>query len=997
MQPGSKLAHFEIIRKLGEGGMGEVYLARDEKLHREVALKVLHEDYFDSEHRRDRFQREATMAARVSHSNVTAIYDIGTAKIPESDEEISYIVMEFVEGQSLKDFMRGKQRDLATMLRVAEKIASGIAAAHKLNVVHRDLKPENIIVDADGEPKILDFGLAKAVAAIEGDGEKAEGEGDTISQELTRAGTVVGTVSYMSPEQAQGKDVDSRSDVFSFGILLYNMFTGELPFTGKTQVSILARILEKQPEKPSLKNESIPPELERIIDKCLQKDPNERYQDTRDLVVDLRRLRREYDSGVTETVTGATAAVAAAQPKPVWRRWLPITAGLVVVVLLLAVGTRILNQGDKPIGAVAGGTGLAVLGFENKTGNQELDWMQTGLPEILVTDLSASTNANVISQRRVLDRLGRDENNPEATHSHQESVNAARELGASSTLSGAFYMVGDRIRIDARVEDIGTGKIIHSEKVQGTDAFALVDSLTQRIATALNVEEAQTGKTSVAELTTTSQDAYKYYHLGLDDFLNGRYDEAVTEFEKSISYDSTFALPYMRIGMARQFQGRPQEAAHYIAQAKQYESRLSNYDRNLLDIYADLWLNQQFDQAMTKLETLVGNYPNDKEAKSLLAVLYGELSNDTTQAFKLLNEVLDQDPGFRMALNWYSDICRRLGEYDRSIEYTKRILKYHPESYDAQTQLARLYTNVSQLDSAVVAYQRVLDDHPGDAAVLANLFRIEILRRNFDKAESYLDDIAAEHGDDPYEMMDYYANKAGLVMWHGKFRTAIDLLRKSLDKALTTGDSTLILSHSNTLSTYFKRFDMTDSALHYIDLSGKYATGIAKLNYPVMLVNTAPELADSARPMFEEAARTFRARVPSELWGLIDGLESVFNGSIDSDTEMVIKGLRQIVASNASNSSSNSRELGEELIKHGDYEEGIKIILAYTSGPEETASGYQFPHCQYLLGLGYQGLGDTEAAIRAYKEMLKYWGKPDMELKEIADARKRLKELETNS
>ncbi|MCK4858217.1 MAG: protein kinase, partial [candidate division Zixibacteria bacterium] len=611
LSKGQSFAHFEIIRKLGEGGMGEVYLVLDQKLKRQVALKTLRADFFDSPERQERFQREATTAAGISHPNVAAIHDIGAAPDPDSERQINYIVMEYIEGTTLIDFITAQGSDITTVLRLAEKIASGLAAAHKVNVVHRDLKPDNIIINENGEPKILDFGLAKRIDPLRMEGKDAEVE-ETVSQELTRASTVVGTVSYMSPEQAQGKEIDCRSDVFSFGILLYRMATDTLPFSGSTQVSILAKILESEPEPPSRKNESIPAELDRIIDKCLQKDANDRYQDTRDLVVDLRRLRKKYDSGVSDSVFDITAVSGKKKQGLLFRKGNQI---VLLAVLFVAVIAVILSVGifDKEGGrsAVAGEPALAILGFENKTGDSELDWLQTGLPEILLTDLSQNDAVNIISQSRVFDRLGRKADQTDLSFTHQEYIDAARTLGATTILSGSYFKVGDRIRIDARLEDIASGKIIFGEKVMGIDPFMLVDSLTQRIATALNVAGAQTADAAVASVTTSSPEAYKQYHLALEDFSNGLYDEAIAKYNRALVFDSTFALAYMRIGMAHTFAGRRQEGAAYLALAEQFADKLPIYERNLLDIYADLWLHFEFDDALTKLEIFVNNYPND--------------------------------------------------------------------------------------------------------------------------------------------------------------------------------------------------------------------------------------------------------------------------------------------------------------------------------------------------------------------------------------------------
>ena len=296
---GYKFAHFEILSKIGEGGMGEVYLAKDLKLNRQVAIKVLHQESFDEKERKDRFIREAQTAAQINHPNVMGIFDIGTAEI--DGKEFCYIVSEYISGRRLTDIINKSDHDLKELVQIAEKVAAGLAAAHRLNIVHRDIKADNIMIEESGEPKILDFGLAKAVQGMFFDKESETTK--TLSQELTKAGKILGTVSYMSPEQARGDKVDIRSDIFSFGILLYRMVTGEFPFEGSTQVSTLAKILESNPEPPSARNENIPPELERIIDKCLRKDVADRYQGASDLVVDLRSVRRQYDSGVTEPVS----------------------------------------------------------------------------------------------------------------------------------------------------------------------------------------------------------------------------------------------------------------------------------------------------------------------------------------------------------------------------------------------------------------------------------------------------------------------------------------------------------------------------------------------------------------------------------------------------------------------------------------------------------------------------------------------------------------------
>jgi serine/threonine protein kinase len=516
LEIGQSLAQFKILKLLGEGGMGMVYLAEDTKLNRKVALKVLLSETFDNPEHQNRFNREAKTAAQISHGNIMGIYDINTIVDPDTNREICYIVMEYVPGLSLNKYVSNTNLDLSDVVKLAEKISSGLSAAHRLNIVHRDIKAENIIVDEFGEPKILDFGLAKPVTSViqfeDDDSTKS------IETDITRAGKIIGTVSYMSPEQARGEAVDSRSDIFSFGILLYRLVTGELPFSAPTQVSTLAKILESKHGSPRKLKDNIPSELERIIDKCLQKKPDDRYQDTRDLVVDLRNLRKQYDSGMTDSMTVEYSKQQSKEQNYIVRLsgkksiLYSIIAFFAIIILWKYSGD---SSSFKSSSVVAQEYAIAILGFENKTGDEELNWLETGLPEILLTDLSQTNQARVISRERIIDCLPPDKR---INHTFEECVDAASDLGAVNLLSGSFYKLGDKLRIDARLEEIATGKILVALKVVGDDPFKLVDSLTQKIISTLNFTQGVGNDLDVATFVSDSPVAYKHYMQGIDYF-----------------------------------------------------------------------------------------------------------------------------------------------------------------------------------------------------------------------------------------------------------------------------------------------------------------------------------------------------------------------------------------------------------------------------------------------------------------------------------------------
>ncbi|MDX9856644.1 MAG: protein kinase [candidate division Zixibacteria bacterium] len=1006
LTPGQQFAHFRIDRKIGEGGMGAVFLAEDQKLGRQVALKILLAEYFDDAERRERFYREARTAAQVSHPNVMGIYDLGVEKEPGSNRDMNYIVMEYIAGRSLASILREDKPDMATILRYASKIASGLAAAHQKGIVHRDIKAENILVDESGEPKVLDFGLAKPVTPVQFEKE-GEDSTRTVSQELTRAGKILGTVTYMSPEQVRGEKVDNRSDIFSFGILLYQMATGEMPFAGKTQVSTLAKILESQPEPPHLKNADIPAELERIIAKCLQKDPADRYQDTRDLVVDLRSLRRQYDSGVTETVSAITDRMPAGgrtfKINLTWKLVIVILVGMVIVSGLIEqcldvdVETRMSDlpgggEIDKALslaGRLAQGVNsLAILSFSNKTGDPELDWLQTGLPEIMLTDLSQSGSINIISRERVFDHLGV---RSDEQYSREDYVDAAKALGAAKLLSGSFFKVGDQIRIDARLEDITSGTILLGEKVVGSDPFVLVDSLTTKIATSLNVAQADARDISASSFAS-SPEAYKEYHKGVELFGLSQWEEAIKQFEKAIEIDSTFALPYMRIGMVHVFQGRQQKGVGYLSKALVYQDKLPRRERSLLDIYVDLWQRQQYEPAYDKIKRFVETYPEDKEGRTFYAVAISAFERDTVQAFIQLDTVLMIDPEYPFALQQYADLRSQYNNFEGAIPSYERLLETSPQTADYYQSLGTLYFRLNRFDDAIELYREAMERFPDDPDPISSLANAYVQKRELDKAEQLLARIPKEFGDDPYEMRQYDNSMGNLSLWRGRFKENLAWRHRALEHAQKTGDENLISSSYGVLKGFFDLMGQRDSAHYYLRQAYKVAGTFQRMSYPIEVVAMDHSQAEEMRALFTREITDFRNRLPQQMHSLADGLDSLFEAHAAADTAAVIRAY-YLIKSSQPNQTGNDYAIGQIMVKTGRYKEAIDVLTPLVEGTERTNSGFTYPMTHYYLGVASQELGDRTTAVEHFREMLRFWSNPDTELKEIADARARLAQL----
>ncbi|MEK7775040.1 MAG: protein kinase, partial [Candidatus Zixiibacteriota bacterium] len=949
---------------------------------RKVALKFLPAHMSVQDDVKARFIQEAKAASALNHPNVCTIYDI-----LEADGRI-FIAMEYVDGQTLRD-KRGTLSEKQT-LEIAAQIADGLAAAHEKGIVHRDIKSENIIITEAGEPKILDFGLAKGIESEMMT--KRDTDVRTVSKELTRAGKILGTVSYMSPEQARGETLDARSDIFSFGILLYRMLTGEFPFAGTTDVSTLAKILEVPHEPARVRNSAIPPELERIIDKCLRKEPGDRYQSTQDLVVDLRNLRRQVDSGVTQSYSKPVEI----QPKKMvvmnfgWKSGITIAA----TVALILLGVNWLNSSDKEIvpTLTAGEGGLAIIGFENKTGDTSLSWMSAGLPEILLTDLAQNPQLRLISDQRLQDAL----NSNDVHVSHDDYVAAARALGVSQMLSGSYFKMGDQVRIDARIEDVASGQITSAYKVVGRDPFGLVDSLTQKIASSLNL----TTKSDVnaSSILSSSPKAYKHYLAGMKHFNNSDFENATPEFLTAIADDSTFALPYMRLGMANAFQGRMKPAGDYLTQAIKWQHKLPARERALLDVYADAWLRKNWRDANTKLESFVNQYPDDKEALAMHGSVVFSFTGDTTKAIQSLNSALKLDADYLAALGGFTQIYLRLQLFDKAIEYAEKIRDAAPNTPAGHLLLADLHTRIGKLDASVGEYQTVLSLAPRTGSALEGLSQIYVYKRQFDSSRHYLERLREEFSNDNAWVRRYYKALANVDNWEGKFASALKKHFKALEYAIRSHDSTDIANTYSNIATMFERLEQPDSAVRYAGIGYNYSssgfgTGI---NYAFTLAELKPQLADSATAIFKTQANELKARLPQTMWGLIDALEELFEGSKAHDSTRMISALRNLDDPSMNPAPENRRELARLLIEHNESREGIAQYDSSFASEKYILSGYEYPMYLYYVGKAWEDLGDKAKARKLYEEMLSYWGEPEYELKEIRDARARLKRLKAS-
>ncbi|MEZ5358874.1 MAG: protein kinase [Candidatus Zixiibacteriota bacterium] len=681
LKAGTDIGHYQIERKIGAGGMGQVYLALDTKLNRKVAVKMLLGDFLGSDDKVKRLRREALTAAKINHANIMSIYDIGEYT-DTSGRIINYIVMEYIEGDSLSAYLNKHTLSLSELLRIAEKSAAALASAHQLDIVHRDIKLDNIMINSDNEPKILDFGLAKPIEKV-----SFNQTGDataTVSQDLTVEGKIVGTISYMSPEQARGETVDQRSDIFSFGVLMYKLFTGQLPFQGKDNVSTIAKILEAPHPPLRQHNQMLPDELDRIINKCLQKKPGDRYQDTRDLVLDLRNLRKLTDSGVSDTVSGMyraeTQEIPAAKKKILM---LPVSLTAAVVVIVVAL--MFFNVIPGPFGissARADENTLAVLNFENLSDADDNERLGQIFQELIITNLSDNENARIVSSQRLFDiqkRLGYKER---AKIDRGASTEVARQSGAGIMLSGNLIKKQDSWLITGQLIDVKSGTVIQSHKLEGADIYGLVDELSDKIRADLSFTD--TGKGSMPDDTGQqySIEAFRYYLEGVDLLNEYDYAAAIASFRKAVAIEPDFSQAYYKMAIANWWMDdvASSEDEGSIANILKENKYATRKDRLLAEGAVAL-MERRFEDGFEIYSELTKLYPDEKEAwYGLGEAKYHSGYYKREDAVGAFETAIELDPSFLLAYRHIFDVCYNAKDYQRALTIVDKLIKANPNS-----------------------------------------------------------------------------------------------------------------------------------------------------------------------------------------------------------------------------------------------------------------------------------------------------------------------------
>jgi len=976
---GKRVSQYRIIEKLGEGGMGVVYKAEDIRLRRHAALKFLSPAALGTDRQKSRFMREAQAAAVLNHPNICTVYGI------QEVEGRAFIEMTYIEGRTLAERIAAGPLEAHEVVRLGIQVAEGLRAAHANGVIHRDIKPANIMLTPDGRAVIMDFGLARRAGATT----------------LTLEGTITGTAAYMSPEQARGDAIDHRTDLWSLGIVLYEALTGRRPFGSEYEQAAIYAILNEDPARLRTLKPDVPEELERIISRLLEKDPQRRYPTAAELLADLGAL-------VSGTPISDTPITLAAGPV----RWIrariviPVAATVVLVVAFLL--PEVLVSEPKPI---------AIIAFDNHTGSPEYDYLQEAIPNLLITSLEQSGYLRVTTRERLGDLKKQAGEEADGPITQDLAFRLCRMDGIEALVVGTFTRAGDVFATDVKVLDVESKQMLESASSRGRGPASIlekqIDELSRKISRGVGLSERRVAafQQSIREVTTSSLEAYECYLKGREASEKQYHLDAVGLLRRATEIDPEFAAAYLHLARAYDPLGDARARNEAITRAWSLSHKASVKERLAIEATYAQYVEQDLERVGRILEEIVHKYPKEKAARYSLAQFLRGLHRHH-EAIDHFNIVLDLDPTYTPAMNSLAYTYADCGQYEKAFEYFGRYASAAPGDANPYDSIADVYFRLGKLDQTIANFEKAVEVRPDFASSISKIWIVHAILEEYDRT---------------IEWTRYHTETAPLaegraqgLRWQGYFDHWLGRRVRALEHL----EASVELTGDNTAGRCL--YHMTLGWIYY-DL-GETRTGREQ-------VERAAEVSDEyAAPRLLEIARAIRA--------FYHGLSDVKDGRPGAARSHLAE-LEILIPKGTSTYKPTMEYFGhllraEILLAEGKPTEAIRAfdkarpyavdhlhdgpVLAVNMAPRDVAArayletgdmeaalaecerltsrdpnvrGRMFtrPQNYYRLGMLYEQAGRMEDAKAAYGRFLELWSEADEGLPEITDARQRLARL----